>query len=273
MAEPYPWNTTARFEMSGAEFDVVWEHLGLGALPVALRLPSPGRTFAERRRVTAAGLDGLRGRGLAGPGGTEPALVRLLGLLARPARQLELRGWFGSPLRAIAAERDDDGVLVVHTGGRVTISAAGTPAYAATSALPSLPAGPGPAIGLPTPVLAAVLDGTGTGTAAPADGLGPVPPVDAATGLDAERLAALLRGPADRAQVCAVRFDRWGSPARLPGHVAVVDTRYGRYRLSRGPGPHGGAEWSTLAPADERSLPPQLAALFDTQSRSECCIS
>lgn len=259
MAEPRPWSPPARFVLSGVEFDVVWAYLGLGATPAALRLSSPGRTRAERQRITATGQAGLRRRGLADPAGAAPGLVHLLGLLARPVRQLEVRGWFGAPLRAVAGERDDDGVLAVHTGGTVTVTAAGAPAHAAVSVLPPLPAGPGPALGLPSAVLAAVLDDT-----APAR-----PPGDDA----ADRLAALLHGPAHRAQVCAVRYDRWGSPSRLPGHVAVVDTPHGRYRLTRETGPHGGPEWATLAPADQRSLPPLLAGLFGTQSRSECCIS
>ncbi|MEJ8282202.1 ESX secretion-associated protein EspG [Pseudonocardia spirodelae] len=253
MAEPWtPAAPAVAFVLTGAEFDVVWEHLGLGATPAALRLPSPGRTLAERRRIAEAGVGGLRARGLAGPSGPDPALVRLLVLLARPDRHLEVRGAFPGPLRAVAAERDGDGVLAVHTGGSVTVSAAGSPAHAAASALPRCPAGPGPALRVPTAALARLLDPgrrpAGTGVPGP--------------GCDDERLTQLFAGPAHRAQVCAVRHDRWGSPARLPGHLAVVDTRWGRYRLARSTGPHGGPEWSTLAPAGERSLPAELDALF-----------
>lgn len=250
MAEPAPWTPSVPFVLTGAEFDVVWEHLGLGPTPVALRLPSPGRTREERRRVVAAGVGGLRARGLAGSAGPDPALVRLLALLARPDRHLEVRGRFDDgPLRAVAAERDGDGVLAVHTGGAVTVTAAGSPAHAAVSALPRRAPGPGPAVALPTAELARLLD---------AD-------VHTDPGTDGEqraRLAPLLAGPAHRAQICAVRHDRWGSPSRLPGHVAVVDTPRGRYRLTRGTGAHGGSEWSTLAPAGDGELRDRFAELF-----------
>lgn len=260
MAEPAPWTPSVPFVLTGAEFDVVWEHLGLGATPVALRLPSPGRTREERRRVVAAGVGGLRARGLAGPAGPDPALVRLLALLARPDRHLEVRGRFEhGPLRAVAAECDGDGVLAVHTGGAVTVTAAGSPAFAAVSALPRRAPGPGPAVTLPTTELARLLDAEAhTDPGADEDGHGD------GHGDDGQRarLAPLLAGPAHRAQICAVRHDRWGSPSRLPGHVAVVDTPRGRYRLTRGTGAHGGPEWSTLAPAGDGELRDRFAELF-----------
>lgn len=252
VAEPAPWIPSVPFVLTGTEFDVVWEHLGLGATPVALRLPSPGRTREERRRVVAAGVAGLRARGLAGPAGPDPALVRLLTLLARPDRHLEVRGRFDDgPLRAVAAERDGDGVLAVHTGTAVTVTAAGSPAFAAVSALPRRAPGPGPAVTLPTAELARVLDGDAR-----------TDPGAAGDDEQRARLASLLAGPAHRAQICAVRHDHWGSPARLPGHVAVVDTPRGRYRLTRGTGAHGGPEWSTLAPAGDGELRDRFAELF-----------
>jgi len=121
------------------------------------------------------------------------------------------------------------------------------------SALPRRAPGPGPAVALPTAELARLLDAdahTDPGT----DG----------DGDDGQRagLAPLLAGPAHRAQICAVRHDRWGSPSRLPGHVAVVDTPRGRYRLTRGTGAHGGPEWSTLAPAGDGELRDRFAELF-----------
>ncbi|MBC3193819.1 ESX secretion-associated protein EspG [Pseudonocardia sp. C8] len=239
------------FVLSAAEFAVLREHLGLGAAPAALRLPPAGRTRAERVRIVAhgpGGLDGLRGRGLAGPAGADPVLVRQLVLLHRPERQLEVRGWFGAPLRAVAAERDGDGVLAVHTGGTVTVRPAGAPAHAAVSALPPVAAGPL----LRVPATAPALPGD---RAAPVGPLGV--PVTAPAGRgDADVVAAVLRGPTHRARVCAVRYDRWGSPARLPGHVAVVDTPDGRYLLTGGPGR------ASLAPADRDTLAGLLTDLL-----------
>ncbi|MFP5069647.1 ESX secretion-associated protein EspG [Pseudonocardia nantongensis] len=260
MAEPI------RYVLTDAEFDVVWDRLMLGATPAALRLPSPGRTRAERLRIAADGLHGLRARGLAGPSGPDPGLVRLLGLLARPHHQLEVRGWFGHPLRAVGADRDGEGALAVHADRTVTVSSAGSPAHAAVSALPHRRPGPGPALVVPTVLLERVLAPGRTGGALRAGdpaGAGPAAAPaagDPLVGPEA-RLRGMLHGPAHRAQVCAVRYDRWGNPHRPSGQVTVVDSAAGRYRLTRDACRDTG--WATLAPVDDRRLRPLLAGLLE----------
>ncbi|MDN5918919.1 MAG: ESX secretion-associated protein EspG [Pseudonocardia sp.] len=247
----------ARHVLTEVEFDVLWDELRLGPTPVVLRLPSPGRTRAERRRITADGLAGLRERDLAGPDGPDPELVRLLGLLAAPRRQLELRAWLGHPVRASAAERDGDGALAVHRDATVVLSACGSPALAVTGALPPRPAGRGRSVTLPTAVLAEALTGDGGADVA-----------GALTGLgtdrrDAAAVAGVLRGPAHRGQVAAVMHDRWGSPHRPVRHVTLLDAPDGRYRLTRSTADDG-LEWSTLAPVDTRRLHALLTELLDT---------
>lgn len=250
----------SRLLLSEAEFDVLWDALRLGPTPVVLRLPSPGRTRAERARIVAAGRDGLRRRGLADVTGPAPEPARLLGLLAAPRRQLELRAWFGRPVRALAAERDGDGALAVRRDGRVELHAAGTPAHAVRTTLPARPAGRGRAVSLPTAALAGIL--------AAADGL-PGPAVISGTSApdtplpeDADLVTRLLGGPGGRAQVAAVVHDRWGSPHRPAGHLTVLDTPDGRYRLTRA-GAADGTQWSTLAPVDDRGLHALLSGLLD----------
>ncbi|MBW0106264.1 ESX secretion-associated protein EspG [Pseudonocardia sp. KRD291] len=247
----------ARHVLTDVEFDVLWDELRLGPTPVVLRLPSPGRTRAERHRITADGLAGLRERGLAGPDGPDPELTRLLGLLAAPRRQLELRAWLGHPVRASAAERDGDGVLAVHRDRTVVLGACGSPALAVAGALPPRPAGRGGAVTLPTAVLAEVLTGgQGCDVAATLTDLG-TDPREAAT------VAAVLRGPAHRGQVSAVVHDRWGSPHRPVRHLTLLDAPDGRYRLTRSTADDG-REWSTLAPVDTRRLHALLGDLLDT---------
>ncbi len=243
-----------RHLLSEAEFDVLWDELRLGPTPVVLRLPSPGRTRAERARITAAGRNGLRRRGLADLAGPAPEPARLLGLLAAPRRQLELRAWFGRPVRALAAERGGDGALAVRRDGFVELRVTGTPAHALCATLPDRPAGRGRAVSLPTDALAGILAVT-EGTPAP-DGVitgGP----GAASTEDAAVVADLLRAPGGRvdgrAQVAAVVYDRWGSPHRPVSHVTVLDTPRGRYRLTRAVAGDG-TDWSTLAPVDDRGL-------------------
>lgn len=251
----------SRLLLTEAEFDVLWEELRLGPTPVVLRLPSPGRTRAERARIVAAGRDGLRRRGLADVAGPAPEPARLLGLLAAPRRGLELRAWFGRPVRALATERDGDGALAVRRDGHVELIASGTPAHAVATTLPVRPAGRGRALSLPTGVLAGILAAT-DGRAVP-DGV--ITGSDASDGVspdDAALLAHLLGGQGGRAQVAAVVHDRWGSPHRPAGPLTVLDTPHGRYRLTRTPAGDG-TEWSTLAPVDGRGLHDLLSGLLD----------
>ena len=57
-------------------------------------------------------------------------------------------------------------------------------------------------------------------------------------------------------------YDRWGSPHRPAGHLTVLDTPDGRYRLTRTTAGDG-TEWSTLAPVDDRGLHALLSGLLD----------
>lgn len=260
----------SRLLLTEAEFDVLWNELRLGPTPVVLRLTSPGRTREERIRIVAAGRGGLRRRGLADATGPAPEPARLLGLLAAPRRQLELRAWFGRPVRALAAERDGDGALAVRRDGHVELHATGTPAHAIGTTLPERPAGRGRAVSLPTDALAAVLAATDGGR----------PPAGVITGTygyatpsseDTALVARLVGGRGGRAQVAAVVYDRWGSPRRPDGHLTVLDTPDGRYRLTRSTAGDG-TEWSTLAPVDDRSLHAVLSELLteaDMAGRSE----
>lgn len=253
MADTFP-AARERLVFTEAEFDVLWDELRLGPTPVVLRLPSPGRTRDERARITAAGRAGLRSRGLADLAGPAPEPARLLGLLAAPSRQLELRAWFGRPVRALAAERDGDGALAVRRDGTVELRATGTPAHAVCATLPDRPAGRRPAVSLPTGELTAAL-------ADRPDGAGLIHP-DATSTEDTTAVAGLLRAPGGRAQVAAAVHDRWGSPHRPSSHVTVLDAPDGRYRLTRSVAADG-TDWSTLAPVDGRGLHALLLDLLD----------
>lgn len=126
MADALPVLEASRHVLTAVEFDVLWGQLGLGPTPVALRLRAPGHVPAERRDLMAAGWPGLRERGLAGPGGPDPELARLLRLLGTPAVQLELRGSWGHDVRAIAAGRPGAGVLAVRQDATVTLGGCGS---------------------------------------------------------------------------------------------------------------------------------------------------
>lgn len=279
-----------RHVLTAAEFDVVWEWLGLGPTPVVLRLDSPGRTRTERRRIEADGWQALRDRGLAGPGGPDPELTRLLHLLARPVVALELRGWWGRSVRAVAAGRPESGALAVRQDGSVTLQAAGSLPRALLGVLPAAGAGPGRAVTLPTPALTAAMRAAGEGTPGRADpGPGPrglpdlpdaAPPgrttrppgsaegrlraalqaVDVAAD-EAALLARMLGAAERRAQLVALTGDRWGGSTRCGAVLGVLDGARGRYLLTRSTG-EDGVDWSTVAPVDDRRLRHRLADLL-----------
>lgn len=243
-----------RHVLTAVEFDVLWERLGLGPTPVVLRLESPGRTVAERREVLAAGWQALRDRGLAGPSGPHPELTRLLHLLARPAEQLELRGWWGRSVRVVAAGRGEDGVLAVRQDGTVSLEPCSSLPSALVGALPPDGPGPGRASTVPTAVLSAA-------TGVPTGGLrAALVARDVAPG-EATVLARMLDGTLRRSQVVALAGDRWGVTRRSGGVLGILDGPRGRYSTTRTVADDG-IEWTTVAPTDDRRLRHRVGALL-----------
>lgn len=253
MAEPLPLLDTHRHVLTAAEFDVLWEWLGLGATPVVLQLASPGRTHGERRSVQAAAWQELRGRGLAGSDGPDPELARLLHLLARPGEQLELRAWWGREARALAAGRHGVGALAQRDADAVTVTACGSLPGAVLGAFPPADRGPGRACTVPTSAL----------TAASGAALRPALLGAGVPAAEAGLLARMLAGTGSRAQVVALAVDRWGVLRRGGGVLGVLDGPRGRYLLTRSTGDDG-VEWATVTPADHRLVQHRIGELLAT---------
>jgi hypothetical protein len=244
---------TRRHALTTAEFDVLWEWLGLAPTPVVLQLASPGRTHAERRSVRAEAWQGLRERALASPEGPDPELARLLHLLARPDEQLELRAWWQREVRGLAAGRHGAGALALREGDTVTVTACGSIAHGLLGAFPAAERGPGRACTVPSAAVAS----TPAGALRPALLETGVPPADAAL------LVAMTAGTARRAQVVALAADRWGVLRRAGGVLGVLDGPRGRYLLTRTTG-EDGVEWATVTPADQRLLQHRIGELLAT---------
>jgi len=244
---------TRRHALTTAEFDVLWEWLGLAPTPVVLQLASPGRTHAERRSVQGSAWRALRERGLAGSDGPDPELARLLHLLARPDQQLELRAWWGREVRVLAAGRHGTGALALREDDAVTVTACGTLPNGLLAAFPPADRGPGRACTVPSAVLAT----------APAAQVRPAL-VDAGVApAEAALLTAMVAGTRRRAQVVALGADRWGVLRRAGGVLGVLDGPRGRYLLTRSTG-EDGVEWATIAPADDRQLRHRITDLLAT---------
>lgn len=249
--------TTAprRTVVTAVEFDVLWERLGLGPTPVVLQLPSPGNTAAERRRVQAQGWQALRDRGLAGPAGPDPDLVRQLRLIAHPSEQLELRGTWGHAVRALAAGQPGSGVLAVRQDATVTLESCGSLPAALLGVLPAAGPGPGRAATAPTTVIAAGLAASGTGMRAALVAHN-LPTADAVL------LTRMLGDGRGHAQIAALITDASGVTRRSGGVLGVVDRTGGRYLVTRRLA-EDGVEWTTVAPTDDRRLRHRVAELLE----------
>ena len=262
MSEPVPgpdWAHLRRaYLLDAEEFEVLWEALAgadrdLGGPPTVLGLGSPGRTREARRHVRAAVWRALCERGLAGPGGPEPGLVRRLRSLVHPAEQLELRALWDGRLRVVAAGRDGPGTLAIRRGDAVLVTGAGSLPSALFAVLPPARPGPGRTCTVPTPVLSA---------AAGAPQLVPALVAAGAPPGEARLLAWMLGTTRRRAQVVALVESSPDAPLRrTDGVVGVLDGHGGRYLVSRTTGPDG-TDWTSVAPADPRHLRRRIGALL-----------
>lgn len=242
--------------LTDVEFDVLWGRLGLGPTPVALRLPSPGRTAIERRDVQRAGWQALRDRGLLSASGPDPETVRLLHLLARPVRRFELRASWSRSVRAVAAGGPDLGVLAVRQDATIALGSCGSLASAVLGVLPGAGPGPGQACTVPSAVLTAALSDPGPCLRAALRARGVPPP-------DAGLLALMLATGPGRAQIVAMVVDGNGVARRRGGVLAVLDGPAGRYLLTRTrTGDRGAVEWSTVTPVDHHLLRHHTAELL-----------
>jgi hypothetical protein len=122
-------------EISALEFDVLWEHFyGVDQMPLVLKVPSPGKTDEERKRIVRSVWDGLARRGLGTPVDPHPVLVRLLNVLRRPDREIDGRLWVGGELRVLVAATGDEAVLATLFRPAGSAGSAGNAAGSAGSA-------------------------------------------------------------------------------------------------------------------------------------------
>lgn len=250
------------YSLSHTEFDVCREILRIEEFPVVLRLPSPGATHTERRRIVRSGLDGLRSRGLADDRGPHPGLADLLQVLARPAAMVDARILASRGRRfALGAVAADTAVVAVVTSDEVRISASSGYRLTTDVAAAAGPrtAGPGESVSVPTETLLAVGAAAGADPRRLADGLVQAGVDDR----DAAVLAQMCTGIAGRGQFGAEAVGPQGG-ARRRAHrvVAFHDTPEGRYLQLRRAGYGGGPEWSTITPCSPARLSAQIQELL-----------
>lgn len=240
-----------RFSLSLLEFDVLIEHLGLDPIPLALKVPSPGRTHTERAELVESAWSSLTTRDLGHPTRPDPDLEALLRLLVHPDREIDGRLWFGHSIRVLAAASNEQAVLAVKERDTLTLRPAastGLPREAA-SVLPPQPAGPGRSVS----IRGSDLDAAGAEAGGNVEELQHALHQHDVRADDAEELQRMVGEVGPRGQFGAAARDRWHRRVRAGHVVGFFDGSHGRYvQLRRDSG--SGDPWSTIAPVDERRL-------------------
>lgn len=256
--EPVPGTPIA---VSRLEFDVLWESLALGEMPLVLKVESPGRTHAERRRLVEDAWRAMENRGFARSAAEYERLAELVRLLARPEHEIDGRLWFGAKvgsIRVLAAARGADAVLATLTTEGLTLREVAPSGLAreALSSLPPLDAGPGESVTIPSRQLEAAARDVAT----PAEFEAALR-ANGVRDRDAELLASMMMRLRRHGQFGAAARDRWGRRTRAQRVLSVFDTRAGRYLQTRSIAEPDTEPWTTVSPADQRLLVSQLEDL------------
>jgi hypothetical protein len=248
-------------QLSALEFDVLWEHFELDQMPLVLKVPSPGKTDAERARIVHGVWTELTRRGLGTPDEPSFFVERLLRLLNRPDREIDGRLWLDGDLRLCAAAKGDEAVLATLARGVVTLreaDATGLPRFA-LSVLPQTSAGPGQSITLPSADFEAAAQ-----EARKQDELASALQNRGVRASDATTLAEMIGDIVRRGQYGSAARDRWGRRIRAKRVISFFDTAAGRYLQVRRE-EEGAEAWTTISPADSRRLWQHLTALHEEQ--------
>ena len=243
--------------ITALEFDVLWQHLDLGPMPLVLKVPSPGKTELERARLVRQAWDGIGKKGLGRQVDLDDNLVGMLRLLSRPQREVDGRLWLDKRVRVVAASREDQAVLAVLSGDELTLTSADVTGLArhAMSVLPEAAAGPGHSVTLRSADFEAAAKAA-------------VKPDDLSAELqdrglrksDADVLGEMI-GPVQRqGQFGAAARDKWGMRVRFGRVLSFFDTEAGRYLQLKS---EDDDPWVTISPVDHRRLRQHLVELHE----------
>jgi hypothetical protein len=250
---------TKPIHLSALEFDVLIEHLRLDAMPLALKVPSPGRTFTERRQLAAQAWQAMESRGLGRAVGVDNRLERMLQLLANAEYEIDGRFGVSRAVRLVVAAVGEDAVFALLT--KEGLSLAEVPVTGLTreavGVLPVVPAGPGGSVTLRAKDLDAAAGVADTPAAfeVALKRQGVRPP-------DAALLRVMVSNIKRQGQFGVAARDRWGHRRRGDYVIGFFDTSGGRYLQLRRPGA-AGELWSTVSPSDNRLLIASLSDLLD----------
>lgn len=237
--------------LSALEFDVLWEHLNLGAMPLVVKVPSPGKTDEERAELEEQAWSDLESRGLGRKVDLDPDIEPMLRLLARPDREVDGRTYVDRGVRLLAGSVGDEAALVVLSQGQLTLrrASAANLAGAAFGVLPARPAGSGRSVTLRSEDFeAAANDASRT-----RDGFRAALRTRGVRADDADALTEMIDDVKATGNFGAAARDRLDRRMRADRVVAFFDTDDGRYVQIRRKSADGNL-WTTISPADSRKL-------------------
>jgi EspG family len=248
--------------LTETEFEVAWEVLELGDLPLIFRVcvNRHGLTGQERSQVIGEAMNGLRHRRLANAHTVSVELADALTLLANPRWVVDARLDLGRPVRAYGAGgRGDSAALAALDGGLVGII--GTSRYRLPAEVASLAGdlapGPGRSINLPAEALLAASQRCGGDSHLLCDELieRGVPVRDART------IARLNEEMFGSGQFGVEATDQDGTLRRAPRVVGFCDSPQGRWAQLRTLGADG-QQWITFTPARLTQLSTMISDLL-----------
>ncbi|MGW1681916.1 ESX secretion-associated protein EspG [Saccharopolyspora sp. NPDC002376] len=110
------------FVLSAAEYDLVTGALGHGRPQFPLQVPSLGRTMEERADLAADAFRSLADRGMASGDQLDDRLAGLLQLIVDNNTSVDVVGYVGQPVQALAAVTRRAGVLAQLVSGELWLT-------------------------------------------------------------------------------------------------------------------------------------------------------
>lgn len=247
--------------LSATEFEVAWETLRLGDLPLIFRVcvSRHGGTDSERAELVAATMGGLRARRLADGRGVSGELADALTLLANPRCVVDARLDIGRPVRAYGAAGRGDSAMIAALDGEV-VTLTGSSRYQLPTGVASLAGDLQPGPGRSINVLADVLLGASQRCAGDSHRLGDELIDRGVPVNDARTIAKINEEMFGSGQFGVEVVDGEGVLRRAPRVVGFCDTPEGRWAQLRTGG--GGQEWITFTPARLAQLAAMIADLL-----------
>lgn len=246
--------------LSSTELDVVWEAEKLGARHVALDVPSPGTTSAERAELVEKSWSALNARGLAQGSRLRNDVFDMLSVLANPMVSIDIWMWADRQVSGLAAATGHHAVLGVLDGDECWLipERPNALAEAAVSVIGDLHAGVGQAASVPHNVLvaAAAVAGDDAHTL-----VGALQDRDVDL-FAAQEIAGMLLGTVTKGQFGVEHSSLDGRHWAEDHVVAFHDTDAGRYLVQVDTTPDG-VDWCTVAPADNTLLAARVRELLE----------